>query len=110
MQSEHKVQETIAYDPEEFLNLHNRDLSLRELANHLNESCKLYDEDATIHWHQESYYSVIEVSWYRPETDTERELREKTEKKLAEEQKRKHAKKLEEMRAKLAELEAKYEE
>ena len=109
MQSEHKVQETIAYDPEEFLKLDSGDLSLRELADHLNESCKLYDEDATIHWHQESYYSVIEVSWYRPETDTERELREDKEKKLAEMQKRRQAK-LEEMeRAKLAELKAKYE-
>ena len=109
MPSEYKVQETIAYDPDEFLKLDSGDLSLRELADHLNNSCKLYDEDATVHWYQDWDHAVIKVSWYRPETDMERKLREYKEKKLSEVQKRKQAK-LEEMeRAKLAELKAKYE-
>ena len=77
--AEHKVKETMSYDPEEFLALHKGDITIKELAEHLTDCVALYGEEATIHWHQEWDNSQIEVSWERDETKQERKLREREE-------------------------------
>ena len=77
--SEHMVTETMSYDVDEFLALNKGDITIRELAEHMTDSVELYGESATIHFHQDYDFSSIEVSWERPETPTERKLREKEE-------------------------------